>query len=111
MFPRAGDLPRHPSQLYEMALEGFVLFCILRYLTHSRLALKRPGLVAGTFIMGYGTARIIAECFREPDAQLGYIFGYVTMGQILSLPMIAIGLWAVLRANVRARRDVEATAP
>ena len=110
LFPRAGDLPRHPSQIYEMALEGFVLFIVLRYLTHSRLALSRPGTVAGTFAMGYGIARIVAECFREPDVQLGYILGPVTMGQILSLPMIAIGLWAILRANAQARRGVQTIA-
>ena len=110
LFPRAGDSPRHPSQLYEMALEGLVLFCVLRYLTHSRLALSRPGTVAGTFAIGYGLARIIAECFREPDAQLGYIFSFVTMGQILSLPMIAIGVWAVWRANIQARHELAATA-
>jgi len=111
LFPRAGELPRHPSQLYEMALEGLVLFCLLRVLTHSRQALTRPGTVAGTFAIGYGVARIVVECFREPDAQLGYLFGVVTMGQILSLPMIAIGLWAVLRAGARARRGLPVTAP
>jgi phosphatidylglycerol:prolipoprotein diacylglycerol transferase len=110
LFPRAGDAPRHPSQLYEMALEGLVLFAVLRILTHSRGALARPGTVAGTFAIGYGLARIVAECFREPDAQIGYILGYITMGQILSLPMIAIGLWAVLRANARARQAPAALA-
>jgi phosphatidylglycerol:prolipoprotein diacylglycerol transferase len=104
LFPRGGDLPRHPSQLYEMALEGFVLFLVLRYLTHARLALARPGTVAGVFAIGYGIARIIAECFREPDAQLGYILGPITMGQILSLPMIVIGVWAVLTADSRAKQ-------
>jgi phosphatidylglycerol:prolipoprotein diacylglycerol transferase len=109
MFPRAGDVARHPSQLYEMALEGVVLFVVLRYLTHSRMALMRPGTVAGTFAIGYGIARIVAEFYREPDAQLGYLLGFITMGQILSVPMILIGLWAVLRANARARRVTDAT--
>jgi phosphatidylglycerol:prolipoprotein diacylglycerol transferase len=110
VFPRAGDSPRHPSQLYEMALEGFVLFLVLRYFSHSRLALARPGTVAGAFAIGYGIARIVAECFREPDAQIGYILGYITMGQILSLPMIVIGLWAVLRANAMAKHQMQTVA-
>ena len=105
LFPRAGELPRHPSQLYEMAMEGFVLFLVLRYLTHHRQALSRPGEVAGVFAIGYGLARIIAEFFREPDAQLGYILGFVTMGQILSLPMIGIGLWVLLGARGRAEKS------
>jgi phosphatidylglycerol:prolipoprotein diacylglycerol transferase len=108
LFPRAGDSPRHPSQLYEMALEGFVLFLVLRLLTHGRHGLAKPGLVAGTFVVGYGLARIIVEFFREPDAQLGYLFGVVTMGQILSLPMIAVGVWAIVRAQGRARRGLAA---
>lgn len=106
LFPRAGDIPRHPSQLYEMALEGLVLFLVLRLLTHRRNGLAKPGLVAGTFVVGYGLARILVEFFREPDAQLGYLFGFVTMGQILSLPMIAAGIWAIVRANGRARRGL-----
>ncbi len=107
IFPRGGDIPRHPSQLYEMALEGFVLFLVLRYLTHSRGALAKPGLVSGTFVIGYGLARIAVEFFREPDVQVGYLFGFITMGQILSLPMIALGLWAILRANKRAKLGLD----
>ncbi len=99
VFPRAGPLPRHPSQLYEMALEGLVLFIVLKLLSHSRLALMRPGTVAGTFAIGYGLARIMAEFFREPDQQVGYLLGFLTMGQILSLPMVLIGLAAVIYAG------------
>lgn len=88
--PRAGDLPRHPSQLYQAALEGIVLFVVM--LVAIRLgALRRPGLALGTFGAGYGLARIVGETFRMPDPQLGFLFGPVTMGMLLSLPMVMIG--------------------
>ncbi len=98
VFPGGGAEPRHPSQLYEAALEGLVLFLILRVLTHRALSQRRPGLTGGAFIAGYGFARIFVEFFREPDAQLGFISGFLTMGMILSLPMVLIGLAAVLWA-------------
>jgi phosphatidylglycerol:prolipoprotein diacylglycerol transferase len=91
----AGLMPRHPSQLYEAALEGLLLFVILRILTHRFGSLTRPGLTGGAFIAGYGVARIIVELFREPDPQLGYFAGHFTMGMILSLPMILVGLAAM----------------
>ena len=100
VFPNGGPLPRHPSQLYEAALEGLVLFFILRLLTHSALTLTRPGFVAGAMIAGYGAARIFVEFFREPDAHIGYVAGgWLTMGMILSTPMVLLGLWAMLRAR------------
>ena len=100
VFPNGGSLPRHPSQLYEALLEGLILFFVLRFLTHSRFRLKTPGFVCGTFAAGYGASRIFVEFFREPDAQLGYLLGgTTTMGQILSLPMIALGLYMALRAR------------
>ncbi|PJG83040.1 prolipoprotein diacylglyceryl transferase [Caviibacterium pharyngocola] len=90
LFPSGGFLPRHPSQLYEAFLEGLVLFFILN------LFIKKPrptGSVAGLFLFCYGVFRFIVEFFREPDAQLGLYFGqHISMGQILSLPMILIGL-------------------
>lgn len=99
-FPNGGGLPRHPSQLYEAFLEGLVLFFILFLLVWVGKKLKAPGFIAGTFVLGYGLSRIIVEFFREPDAQLGYLFGgWLTMGMILSLPMVLIGLWAMWRAN------------
>ncbi|MBC8717014.1 prolipoprotein diacylglyceryl transferase [Ochrobactrum sp. Marseille-Q0166] len=99
-FPNGGGLPRHPSQLYEAFLEGLVLFFILFLLVWFGKKLKAPGFIAGTFVLGYGLSRIIVEFFREPDAQLGYLFGgWLTMGMILSLPMVLIGLWAMWRAN------------
>lgn len=91
IFPTGGPLPRHPSQLYEAALEGILLFVVLRYLTHHTSALTRPGIVAGTFFIGYGLSRIFVEFFREPDAHIGYLVGPVTQGMVLTLPMIIVG--------------------
>ena len=100
VFPDGGPLPRHPSQLYEAALEGLVLFLVLRVLTHHFLMLKRPRFVGGAFIFGYGVARIFVEFFRVPDVQLGYLAGgWLTMGMILSLPMVLAGLWAMTTAR------------
>ncbi|MCO5730402.1 prolipoprotein diacylglyceryl transferase [Rhizobium sp. SSA_523] len=100
VFPTGGPFARHPSQLYEAGLEGIVLFLVLRYLTHRRKALRQPGVVAGVFVCGYALSRIFVEFFREPDPQLGYLaFGWLTMGMILSLPMLFIGLWAIWRAR------------
>jgi phosphatidylglycerol:prolipoprotein diacylglycerol transferase len=100
VFPTGGPLPRHPSQLYEGALEGLLLFVVLTLMIR-RGALQRPGLIIGTFAIVYGLARIFSEFFREPDPQLGFLWGGLTMGMLLSLPMIAAGiafvLWAVRR--------------
>ena len=100
VFPRpeAGPLPRHPSQLYEAFLEGVVLFAILWYAAYHTRAFRRPGLLGGLFLIGYGTARIIGETFREPDAYLGFLFAGVTMGQLLSVPLILAGIWLIARA-------------
>jgi phosphatidylglycerol:prolipoprotein diacylglycerol transferase len=96
----AGLEPRHPSQLYEAQLEGLVLFLVLRFLTHSRLKLKTPRFVGGAFICGYGLSRIFVEFFREPDQQLGYLLGgWLTMGMVLSLPMVLAGIWAMATAR------------
>ncbi|MDH3232527.1 MAG: prolipoprotein diacylglyceryl transferase [Alphaproteobacteria bacterium] len=97
--PRAGNIPRHPSQLYEAALEGIVLFAALLLAMRFLGSLKRPGEIGGLFLVGYGIARIVSEFFREPDAHLGFLFAGATMGQLLSLPMIAVGLWLILRAR------------
>ncbi len=100
----AGPDPRHPSQLYEAALEGLVLFVVLRLLTHVFLKLTAPGFVAGAFLVGYGLSRIFVEFFREPDSQLGYLFGgWLTMGMVLSLPMVLAGIWAMATARRGAR--------
>ncbi len=103
IFPAAGDVPRHPSQLYEAALEGLVLFAVMQALAWRIDESRRRGLLAGVFLLGYGLARITVEFFREPDPQLGYLLGVVTMGQILSLPLVAAGAWLLWR--VRERRS------
>ncbi len=90
---------RHPSQLYEAALEGLLLFVVVRIATHHFGALQKPGRAAGLFAVGYASARIFAEYFREPDAHLGYFGGFVTMGMILSLPLLLAGVWLVLRSR------------
>jgi phosphatidylglycerol---prolipoprotein diacylglyceryl transferase len=92
------NCPRHPSQLYEAFLEGIVLFCVL-WLCQRRGLRLRPGAISGIFLLGYGTARIIAEFFREPDPQLGFLFWGVTMGQLLSVPLLIIGAWLIWRAT------------
>ena len=98
VFPNGGPEPRHPSQLYEAGLEGIVLFLILWFLVFRMKALEKPGLITGAFLAGYGMARTIAELFRQPDAQIGFFAGGVTMGQILSLPLVIGGLWLLTRA-------------
>jgi phosphatidylglycerol---prolipoprotein diacylglyceryl transferase len=90
VFPSGGPLPRHPSQLYEAGLEGILLFTILAVLIRLG-ALKRPGLILGSFIALYALARIVGEFFREPDPQLGFLWGGLTMGMLLSVPMIFVG--------------------
>jgi phosphatidylglycerol:prolipoprotein diacylglycerol transferase len=107
MFPAGGGVPRHPSQLYEAALEGVLLFILLAALI-NRGALRRPGLIIGFFAIGYSIARIVSELFREPDVQLGYLWGQMTMGMILSVPLLLAGIafvtYALRRPPLRARR-------
>jgi phosphatidylglycerol:prolipoprotein diacylglycerol transferase len=101
-FPRGGFVPRHPSQLYEAALEGLLLFLVLIVLVLRHRAYATPGLVTGVFVAGYGAARFLVEFAREPDPQLGYLAGGLTMGQILSLPMVAAGVAIILWARKKA---------
>lgn len=97
IFPRADDLPRHPSQLYEAALEGVVLFIVLRLATHYYGTLKRPGLTSAIFFAGYALTRIVSEIFREPDIVLLQAGSAIfTMGMALSLPLLAFALLLVL---------------
>jgi phosphatidylglycerol:prolipoprotein diacylglycerol transferase len=106
VFPGAGPFPRHPSQLYEAALEGLVLLIVLAVLVRGG-ALKRPGLVLGAFAIGYSLARIVCEFFREPDPQLGFLWGGLTMGMLLSVPLMLAGfgfLAVALRRRARAQR-------
>jgi phosphatidylglycerol---prolipoprotein diacylglyceryl transferase len=101
VFPGAGPLPRHPSQLYEATLEGLVLLAVLAVLMRAG-ALRRPGTIIGAFALGYGAARFTCEFFREPDAQLGFLWGGLTMGMLLSLPLMLAGiafLWAARKTE------------
>jgi phosphatidylglycerol:prolipoprotein diacylglycerol transferase len=97
VFPNGGPLPRHPSQLYEAGLEGILLFTILAIMIRMG-ALKRPGLILGSFIAIYAFARIASEFFREPDVQLGFLWGGLTMGMLLSVPMIIVGVILIVKA-------------
>jgi phosphatidylglycerol:prolipoprotein diacylglycerol transferase len=97
IFPNGGPLPRHPSQLYEAGMEGILLFTVLAVMIRFG-ALKRPGLILGSFITIYGLARITGECFREPDPQLGFLWGGLTMGMLLSVPMVIAGVIIIVRA-------------
>jgi phosphatidylglycerol---prolipoprotein diacylglyceryl transferase len=97
IFPTGGPIPRHPSQLYEATLEGVVLFIVLAILIRCG-ALKRPGLIIGCFATLYGVFRITGEFFREPDPQLGFLWGSLTMGMLLSVPMILAGLGFIVVA-------------
>jgi phosphatidylglycerol---prolipoprotein diacylglyceryl transferase len=100
IFPNGGPIPRHPSQLYEAGLEGVVLFIVLGALVRAG-ALKRPGLVTAAFAIGYGIARITCEFFREPDVQLGFLWGELTMGMILCIPLMLGGIVILVVALVR----------
>lgn len=99
IFPTGGPEPRHPSQLYQASMEGVILFILLQILVHRPALRARSGFVSGAFLAGYGVARIIGELFRQPDAQLGFLFAGITMGQLLSLPMVLIGGWLMWRSR------------
>jgi phosphatidylglycerol---prolipoprotein diacylglyceryl transferase len=111
VFPHAGPVPRHPSQLYEAFSEGLVLFIVMAWAAR-RFGFRRPGLLGGIFVLGYAVARIGCEFFREPDEQLGFLFGAsigalgggITMGMVLSLPMALVGaifIWMAARGYTR----------
>jgi phosphatidylglycerol---prolipoprotein diacylglyceryl transferase len=118
VFPHSGPLPRHPSQIYEAFAEGLVLFLILAFAVR-RFGFRRPGLIGGLFVLGYALARIVCEFFREPDAQLGFLFGSsvgalgggITMGMVLSIPMAIVGIalvWLASKGLTGPRVPVEA---
>ena len=96
IFPQVDNIARHPSQLYQFALEGLLLFIILWWFSRK----QRPiGAISGLFLIGYGSFRFIAEYAREPDVYLGLLSLGFSMGQWLSLPMIVIGIWMFLKSN------------
>lgn len=97
-FPRGGFLPRHPSQIYEACLEGIALFVILNLLWKNKWCREHDGVISGAFLLGYSCFRAISEQFREPDVQIGFLWGGFTMGQWLSLPITLIGLFLLLRS-------------
>jgi phosphatidylglycerol---prolipoprotein diacylglyceryl transferase len=99
IFPRGGPIPRHPSQLYQAFFEGVLLFLLVAAVWKLTDGRRRPGLITGVFCMGYGVARIVGETFREPDAFLGFLWGPITMGMLLSLPVFLFGLVLVVRAG------------
>jgi len=103
VFPRGGELPRHPSQFYEATLEGLALYIILFVMARSTFVRHRYGLLSGTFLGLYGVFRFGVEFFREPDAQLGFLYAGATMGQMLCLPMIAFGLYLVWRSLLKGK--------
>jgi phosphatidylglycerol---prolipoprotein diacylglyceryl transferase len=106
VFPGGGPLPRHPSQLYEAALEGLLLLAVLAVLMRLG-ALKRPGLIVGSFACVYAIARSACEFFREPDAQLGFLWGGATMGQLLSIPLFLVGLGFIFYALKHPLQRIE----
>ena len=105
VFPNGGPELRHPSQLYEAALEGIVLFTVLSLLAHKESIRSRPGIIGGSFLVGYGLCRMVVEHFREPDWYLGYLAGGFTMGQFLCMPMILVGAAFIIRALRKPRLD------
>jgi phosphatidylglycerol:prolipoprotein diacylglycerol transferase len=107
VFPGGGPLPRHPSQLYEAALEGAVLFGIMLVLYFATRLRERRGSLTAVFVGGYAAARFVVEFFRQPDAHLGFLLAGATMGQLLSIPLLlfAVGLW------IHAGRRSRAAAP
>ncbi len=99
IFPNAGSLPRHPSQLYEAVLEGLLPFLIISSLAKYTKIQNKKGLISGLFLTFYGCARMFVEQFREPDEQIGFLFGNITMGQTLSLPILIVGLILIFSAK------------
>lgn len=99
VFPTGGPEPRHPSQLYQAAMEGVLLFILLQVLVRIPAIRAREGFVTGAFLAGYAVARMVGEVFRQPDAHLGFLFAGITMGQLLSVPMLAVGAVLMLRAR------------
>lgn len=98
-FPAGGPQLRHPSQLYEAALEGLVLLVIVQILYRTEIMRRRPGMVSGAFLSGYAAARLLVEGFRQPDAHIGFLAAGSTLGQWLTVPMALAGLYFILRAR------------
>lgn len=108
VFPGAGTAPRHPSQLYEALLEGAVLFAVLWALSRKR---RPSGTLVGVLLVGYGCIRFAVEFVRQPDPQLGFVLGPLTMGQLLSLPLVVFGIALLVRASRRSGRRASSRDP
>lgn len=104
VFPNGGDVPRHPSQLYEAGLEGLLLFAILWFLFWKTEARYQPGKLVGAFLIVYGLSRFLVELVRQPDVGLEHLSWGLTMGQTLTVPMILGGAWLIATAKGRRQR-------
>jgi phosphatidylglycerol:prolipoprotein diacylglycerol transferase len=102
VFPHGGDTPRHPSQLYQASMEGVLLFIIMAVLVRQPKIMARRGALSGFFLLFYGVFRAIGETFREPDAQIGFLAGGITMGQLLCIPMIVFGIYLILKPTLKS---------
>ena len=109
VFPGAGEIARHPSQLYQAFLEGVVLFAIMVVFSRNEAIRRKPGTLTGIFLIGYGCFRIVGEFFREPDAHIGFLAMGITMGQLLSVPMVMFGIYCVWRAKRAATTSSAST--
>ncbi|CAL4324320.1 Phosphatidylglycerol--prolipoprotein diacylglyceryl transferase [Buchnera aphidicola (Eriosoma lanigerum)] len=98
IFDKFGNLPRHPSQIYEFIFEGLLLFILFHYLKYTN---QKTGIISGLFLICYAIIRIILELFREPDINIGYFLNCITMGQILSIPMLIIGITILIYAKIK----------
>ncbi|HHB83457.1 MAG TPA: prolipoprotein diacylglyceryl transferase [Devosia sp.] len=107
IFPSTNGVPHHPTQLYEAMLEGLLLFIIIRFVTHMRFGLRKPGLAAGIFGVGYALSRLLVEQVRLPDAHIGYLFNtdWVTQGMMLTLPILALGIVLIAKATKTPNAD------
>ncbi len=101
VFPNGGPLPRHPSQLYEAVLEGIITFFVLMYFALRKNTFLYKGTLSGLFLLCYSLSRIIIENFRQPDEHLGFIFSHITMGQILSIPMLLLGVFLIFLSRIK----------
>jgi phosphatidylglycerol:prolipoprotein diacylglycerol transferase len=110
IFPNAGPLPRHPSQIYQALLEGLLLFVVMFSLSRLSFVRSRFGFLTGAFLTFYALARMTGEFFREPDSFLGFLWFGATMGQLLSVPMLLAGLWLMARSRSRTATTPSAVA-
>jgi len=101
IFPNEGNLSRHPSQIYEAILEGIILFLIINYLALKKKLLYKAGFISSFFLIFYSIVRIFSEIFREPDAHIGLLFNYLSMGTLLSLSTIIAGLIIIFSIKIK----------